>query len=424
MSSCNVCTETYNKSTRIVVVCNFCDFEVCRICCEKYVLTSDSPIGCMSCKNEWDEQDINNKFSAKFINNYHKTHRVNVLFEKEKKLFPATQPLVEEILRKREFDKQLKEYESEILAVNRKISILIENYHRETDKNQKQRFTIRRCVRISCRGYLNNDWSCGLCETRCCSDCFFEMDSTHVCKPENIETARLLEKDSKPCPNCSSVIFKIEGCDQMYCTQCKTPFSWNTGKIENGTIHNPHHFEELRRAGNIDRNPLEVRCGREIDNHFINGLRKFQESLSFYYNDHALSIFMSMATNLVRIRRIDLQKYVNVTNDNSDLRIRYLMSEISDEQFKFILQKRDKENRKSKKLTTILNMYIDCSTEIFYRIINHAKDKNFNSNTTYFNPLLEFQSLIDYTNKCLEDVTRLYKCKSYIIEDDGFFTRA
>ena len=65
----------------------------------------------------------------------------------------------------------------------------------------------------------------------------------HVCKKEDLETAQLLAKNTKPCPKCSMGIFKISGCSQMYCISCHTAFCWNTGKIINKNIHNPHYFE-------------------------------------------------------------------------------------------------------------------------------------------------------------------------------------
>ena len=80
MNSCDICTETYNRSTRLSIVCNSCEFSACRACYEQYALaneTSHSGICCMSCKIEWDELDISNKFSAKFITNYNKKNIVS-----------------------------------------------------------------------------------------------------------------------------------------------------------------------------------------------------------------------------------------------------------------------------------------------------------------------------------------------------------
>jgi hypothetical protein len=52
----------------------------------------------------------------------------------------------------------------------------------------------------------------------------------------------------------------------MFCILCHTSFSWRTGKIETGIIYNPHYFEWLQNSGTvIERNPNEIRCGREIN---------------------------------------------------------------------------------------------------------------------------------------------------------------
>ena len=50
--------------------------------------------------------------------------------------------------------------------------------------------------------------------------------------------------ESKPCPKCGACVQKSMGCDQMFCTACKTPFDWRTLKIiQHSRIHNPHFFE-------------------------------------------------------------------------------------------------------------------------------------------------------------------------------------
>jgi len=422
MNSCGVCTEKYNRSTRSVVCCDKCEFNACRTCYEKYVLANDKiSICCMSCQDEWDEMDISNKFSSKFITNYNKKRKVEMLFQKEIQLLPGTQPLVEEIMRKREFDQKMKEYETEIVAINAKIRNLIEEYKKDAAKIQARKFTIRRCVRESCRGYLSSDWICGLCETKCCSECHLEMECGHVCNVDNIETAKVIDENGKSCPNCSTIIFKSEGCDQMYCTRCKTPFSWKTGKIENGVIHNPHHFEEMQ---NPERNLLEVRCGREIDNNFLRVLKQY---LSIYFNVHAENIIITIGVNLVRMRWSDLPKFINTRNDNSDLRIRYLMKEITEEQFRGILQKRDKENKKRKRVAQILNMYISSATEIFYRLMDYLKQRETLKvgmvlyDYINFSPIEELQELIEYTNTCFQDIKTLYKCKVYCIDEYGYF---
>ena len=62
--------------------------------------------------------------------------------------------------------------------------------------------------------------------------------------------AELIKKSTKNCPKCAVPIYKISGCDQMYCTECHIAFSWRTGEIDNGTIHNPHYFQYQREIAN------------------------------------------------------------------------------------------------------------------------------------------------------------------------------
>jgi hypothetical protein len=162
---------------------------------------------------------------------------------------------------------------------------------------------VRKCPMEDCRGFLSSAWKCGLCQTHVCSKCHepklegegtvedvqedtkevtegIKQENTedtkqeeeetagirprgHVCDPNNVETANLLKKDSKPCPKCACIIFKISGCDQMFCTQCHTAFSWKTGAIETKVIHNPHYYQYLRDQsanGEIPRNPLDNPC--------------------------------------------------------------------------------------------------------------------------------------------------------------------
>ena len=75
--------------------------------------------------------------------------------------------------------------------------------------------------------------------------------------------------------------------------------------------------------------------------------------MSVCFNTHYKKIIRTIGLNLMIIRLDHLPKFVNVITDNSDLRVRYLMEEITEEQFKITMKKRDKENRKHKKLSQI-----------------------------------------------------------------------
>lgn len=104
------------------------------------------------------------------------------------------------------------------------------------------------CQAKDCKGYLSTKYKCGLCEQYTCSHCLLVKEEGHECKEDDVSTVRLIRKDTKPCPKCSARISKIDGCDQMWCVECKTAFSWKSGNIVNGAIHNPHYYDYLRKT--------------------------------------------------------------------------------------------------------------------------------------------------------------------------------
>jgi len=45
----------------------------------------------------------------------------------------------------------------------------------------------------------------------------------------------------------------VKNCDQMWCVECKTAFSWSKGTVEVGIVHNPHYFQWMRQNGGMHR---------------------------------------------------------------------------------------------------------------------------------------------------------------------------
>jgi len=219
--SCNICCDTYNISSRAKIICSYCDFDACRMCCETYVLSEPLP-KCLNskCNKEWSRKFIREKFTNSFVNNKFKKHMENILFEQEKALMPATQPIIEEKNRKRRIRKEMEEIDDqieELLKQKRQLERTIYNPLLDKSTETQKSSFMRSCAAEGCRGFLSSQWKCGVCEQWTCPDCH-ELkganrdDPDHKCDPNNVETAKLLSKDTKPCPKCQTKIFKIDGC--------------------------------------------------------------------------------------------------------------------------------------------------------------------------------------------------------------------
>ena len=108
MSDCIICGESINKSTRANIDCCFCDFTACRTCWQTWFL-SESITKCMSpnCGKEWTRKYLSDTMTKTFISKDLKNHRENILFDKERALFPATQLIIGKV---REIETLQKEY--------------------------------------------------------------------------------------------------------------------------------------------------------------------------------------------------------------------------------------------------------------------------------------------------------------------------
>jgi hypothetical protein len=134
----------------------------------------------------------------------------------------------------------LEKSKDELAGFQKILSKNDEEIHRTTSS-----FT---CPISNCDGIVTKG-HCQKCKTKICSKCLEESKSPHECNADTLKTIQLIKKETKNCPKCKVSIHKIDGCDQMFCTKCKTAFSWRTGQLQTGHIHNPHYFEWLRQRG-------------------------------------------------------------------------------------------------------------------------------------------------------------------------------
>lgn len=422
MTSCEVCCEDFNKSSRSKVKCQYCPFNACAGCTERYLLETSDDAHCMSCRKGWSRENLVANFTQKFVTRTYKQRREELLFEREKSLMPATQPFVE-------CEKKIRRYNGELITkrsaleeantkwnviVGRPISywldmigttdefearveghrrseeqhkiancIMIDIQHVEWIQNRlammlhggqletEKRQFVRACPYQDCRGFLSTAWKCGMCEMWSCPTCHEvkgpDKDTEHTCNPDNVATARLLDRDSRHCPKCASSIFKINGCDQMWCTQCHTAFSWKTGRVETGVVHNPHYFEAQRLLGRLPRAHGDVPCGGFPDwppvaQRLINASQVSKNSIRNAYRS-----FGHAYHHLIPRYRVNDQE------ENRDLRIKLMIGDMNEEEFKRRIQQREKARQRKTDIRQVLEMYTAVVNDLFQMYIQDSQ---------------------------------------------------
>lgn len=291
----------------------------------------------------------------------------------------------------------------------------------DSRKRRSNRSFVRTCPQQECRGFLNQKWVCGLCNTHVCSKCHEVLPGAegqeHTCDPNLVATAQLLMRDTKGCPKCGIQIHKIDGCNMMFCTQCHTPFCWRTGEIiRNERIHNPHYYEWLRqnsRDGTIPREPGDE-IGNACQDHI--SVRSLREKLlrhdllsydleDLLWNVHRIHIHIE-AVEIPRLQEHD-------TEDHVDMRIRYLSHECTEREWKHELYKRAKRSEKNIALRQIYQMILMVIQEELHRIL-HTEQLTFHH---IMESITSLENMRTYANQQFLDVSELYQCRVPKIED-------
>jgi hypothetical protein len=288
-----------------------------------------------------------------------------------------------------------------------------ERQNTQTNNVKAEPRFIRACPAENCRGFLSSKWKCGLCDLSTCPDCLVvkepdQQNDSHICNPDDVLSAKMMAKDSKPCPKCAAGIFKIDGCDQMWCTMCHTAFSWNTGEIETKDIHNPHFFEYQRKQNAIIPRAIgDIPCGRELDNQTLQYMRhvmtikNIDESLMLRIHDitRAASHLQMVVVREYRTDRVA---------DFLDLRIKYISSQIDEPEFRSRLVRDMKKHDKNREIGEVIQMLMITLHELLFRFFHEIENLATAEIYQNLHTLDEIDRLYEYVNECLRKICRVY----------------
>jgi len=400
---------------------------------------NDVPL-CPSCKHGWEREFLDTQLTRSYRFGPYKEHREKVLCDRQKSQLPGTQQQAanyieakkefestsEEVLRIRKEIARLTLQETRLNTKNWRAKRTMDSYGRityqrrvvgdtgatgtagtlgaagtvadeEVEESRRERAApvafIKPCPAPDCRGFLSTAWKCGLCSGWSCPDCHEfkgpEKDVPHTCDPGHVATARLLAREAKSCPKCGVSICKIEGCDQMWCTACNTGFSWRTGRIAEGPVHNPHYFAYLRSQG---QDPTATRagpiapmtCEEETDRAILRALDVPTYRATYRGMAHG-RIRSSGNTDrdyLTEAWRIMREEQDEMRRDNDDsteerlriLRVKLMLKEITEEEWKHTLQRIEKDGHFRRAVHQVREVFVGASRDIIRGVLTAGHD--------------------------------------------------
>jgi hypothetical protein len=466
-NECQICCEKLNKSTNKPIVCPItsCSYSACVSCVRTYLLANPlSTPHCMSCKKQFNNMFLVEKLSKLWTNEKYKPHVSSVMVDIEiSKLSESMQEAetrkeIDQIKAqiakvKEEKYKAMKNFSRDMEFLGNKLRIL------ERQKPEKKAF-IMPCSYNECKGLLSTQYKCGICQRFTCKDCQEPNESEHKCNPDNVATAEAIKKETRPCPSCRTRIFKIEGCDQMWCTSCKTPFSWTSGTIvpAGQRIHNPHAIEFMKQNGINLRAPGDLACGgiitwqqyRALEQNMINMEKLFlsltnnniqkanaifaQKMTAFkfdFLNPDGYNIFKNIFSNLYTVYNIINEVSVNklrearevsqAHHDFNEDRVQYIIGKIDKHTFAARIKRHTQNKNVQLELSFVWEIISNFGIDLFNDLYNSSSNcPTIEHALAFFNKLFqklnEFNALIKYVNLQLANVSVAHSCTVHIID--------
>lgn len=413
--------------------CAACSAAVCRPCLERYLLSESSKDPCCpACDKPWTHTFLATHMTATFRKGAYKHHRETVLHDREKARLPETQAdavryrnakaacaavaqrvkelqaqmaalpevieyrrvkwdsmdiseLITAEINKRDASRPIRVELGKIYERNRPSLELTESYGAlravggaatANVAEPERRAFMMRCVQTGCEGFVNTAYKCGLCDAKVCSHCHaVKTDDAHTCAPDAVASVAALRKEARPCPKCAAPISKIDGCDQIWCTLCKTAFSWRTGKIETGIIHNPHYYQWMRETGQTIPRRDELGggpCGGlDTVAYALNNLRVNIRANTALDSKQKLELSEKSAILFTSIhyyhhtRAVALRPRIDDGDEKlRQLRVMRLVGELDDAAWKKRLQMLEKADEKERTWRQLYEMYCNCYTDI------------------------------------------------------------
>lgn len=394
---CGICVNALNKTTHKPIACPLCNAQTCIQCVKRYLLGSNDDPSCMHCRKPWELYDL---LPKSWIDGDYKAHRQAVLMDRERSRLPETQLLAEaatirdahvDTYRKLTADyNELKERLARLNLQRSSSSRTTVVLNRLLDNPEvpagldlqaylatglleaktAARTFMQACPNEGCRGFLNNQWHCSMCKMWSCKDCHEvkgdHRDAPHECDPDIRASAQAIAQETRNCPKCAVPIFRISGCNQMWCTACHTSFDWASGDIiRGGWFHNPHLAEWQARHGGVHARPngncpqfpegWKVRTVLQAVLSDSEPLCRNLDSAYFYVN------------RLMDERPVDLQQKYDLARRNA--RIEFMRKKIDEDAWKAKLVRLEKDFNKKRELLQVVLMFIEGMQYIFTRVI-------------------------------------------------------
>jgi hypothetical protein len=259
-----------------------------------------------------------------------------------------------------------------------------------------------------------------------------KLKKAHTCKQEDIDSVKEIRQHSRACPNCKARIFRISGCDTMWCTKCNTGFNWRTGVIikDARDLHNPHYIdfvrsnpgfqyttnanEEKKAADHKTNQVLDNPCDRiTIETIQLPIMSTVYRNADIIPGDNRLrTIIVGFQQQMLHVRDYARRKFATGNQyDEIDYALRYLTKQWDEKRWRIMIEHHDRFRQTNQEYIDVILTWLVVMNDLFtIHLSSKLKDKD----AVHF--IEQMKKITEYTNQTLLDMNKLYKRKTTLIE--------
>lgn len=253
---------------------------------------------------------------------------------------------------------ELYEYRGEsVESIMRRFALRASN--KKLGKAERINYVFR-CSNEDCKGFVDTSYTCQLCQQHYCEKCFkpIKEDAEHTCEANDIATADDLKANTKPCPNCAAPVFKVSGCSQMFCINCRVGFDWNTGRIIKGNFHNPDRLRWIQEHGNVTIDVGECH-DNDVYRAAFNRLESRCENIHLLFRLHQFHHISAMINvNDRKLRAFEAEKYAQ--------RCRFVLNKITQDEYIEWCTKWEFTRHKVEMITGIYSEFTETARDLLF----------------------------------------------------------
>ena len=482
---CVICTEKVTD----LITCKYCSKSCCYNCFERYIIDSGLTHKCMHCSIKLLFEDIIEMSNKEWYKNTFRPIRRKLLVSEQKKLFDdkttrqakiyyeakqlSRQPEVIKTVDPNicsksngcvmpfwceggcacrgfpedEYIYSLEHLEDDVLMANRCVEDSgrgWENFNWDTlefdgETNMSDdlyKLNMFPCPISKCIGYVLNA-VCNICNKPFCNLCREEKKNEHKCDADTVKSILEIKTYCRSCPKCYVKIYKIDGCDRMFCTECKTTFSWATSRIIINQVIQPIYTTLFIRG--LRKDVYNCNDYISVDNLIscfsLNAKQNYKKckdkiSLDEVFKplkseEQYLAVFLRLHDNILKVRAT-AGNHANVSPFYAqELRVQLLTKEIDKKEFIKLIEERDFDYNKSIMHYNIYNFVYTSATILFDNLDLFHKTKKQKEREAYkihnkswleflFETHVQLQEVLKYAND------RIDYMKSIFGNDDKF----